>query len=233
MEKLEYLGTRTERERWFRSIAHLLASPSLLEAEAWGLQFGKKWIDDDLARGNANRFLSFIKSQYPDLTAIDHMILSHPHRDHVELLPDIIAAYEVRNFWDSGAVNEICGYRAFIQAISDEPQAVYHSALFDFGSHPVSFPARDCYGQSLPAANITLPYGSRISRRNEHGGGLNPKIAPGGMIRKITVMITGHYKRPEEPRLSDGHEIVISRPDRVAVNQKNLIPKTPFLRTRR
>lgn len=118
--------------------------------------------NDDFARGSANRFLSFLKSQYPDLTVIDHMILSHPHRDHVELLPDVIAAYQVRNFWDSGAVNDICGYRAFIQAISDEPQAVYHSALFDFGSHPVSFTAGACYGQTLPAANIPLPYGSRI-----------------------------------------------------------------------
>ena len=66
--------------------------------------------NDDFARGSANRFLSFLKSQYPDLTVIDHMILSHPHRDHVELLPDVIAAYQVRNFWDSGAVNDICGY---------------------------------------------------------------------------------------------------------------------------
>jgi hypothetical protein len=72
-----------------------------------------------------------------------------------------------------------------------------------------------------------------MSRRNEHGGGLNPKIAPSGMNRKITVMITGHCKRREEPLLSVGHEIVISRPDRVAVNQTNLIPKTPFLKTRR
>jgi len=53
----------------------------------------------DFARASANRFLSFLKSRYPDLTVIDHMILSHPHRDHVELLPDVIAAYQVRNFW--------------------------------------------------------------------------------------------------------------------------------------
>jgi len=121
--------------------------------------------NDDLARGTANRLLAFLRSQHSDLTTIDHMILSHPHRDHVELLPDVVAAYQVRNFWDSGAINDICGYRAFIQSIADEPQAVYHSALFDFGDHPVSFPAHNCYGQALAAKSIALRYGSRIDHQ--------------------------------------------------------------------
>jgi beta-lactamase superfamily II metal-dependent hydrolase len=119
--------------------------------------------NDDLARGESNRFLSFLRSQHPDLQTIDHLILSHPHRDHVELLPDIIANYQVRHFWDSGAVNDICGYRAFIEAISQEAQAVYHSALFNFGNHPVNFAAKTCYGQDLLAANISLPHGSKIN----------------------------------------------------------------------
>jgi len=119
--------------------------------------------NDDLARGDSNRFLSFLRSQHSDLQMIDHLILSHPHRDHVELLPDLIVTYQVRHFWDSGAVNDICGYRAFIQAISQKAQAVYNSALFNFGNHPITFAAKTCYGQYLPAANISLPHGSKIN----------------------------------------------------------------------
>ena len=119
--------------------------------------------NDDLARGDKNRFLSFLRSQHADLEIIDHLILSHPHTDHVELLPDLIANYKVKHFWDSGAVNNICGYRAFIQAISEKPQSSYHSALFNFGNHPVSFTAKECYGKELPAVNISLAHGSKIN----------------------------------------------------------------------
>jgi Predicted hydrolase (metallo-beta-lactamase superfamily) len=116
--------------------------------------------NDDRALGDGNRFLAFLKSQHADLTTIHHLILSHPHQDHVLLLPDIIARYQVRDIWDSGAVNDICGYRMFIQAVSEKPQAVYHSALFSFGSHPVSF-TTDC-NQGLASTTINLVHGSRI-----------------------------------------------------------------------
>jgi len=48
--------------------------------------------NDDTARGNQNRILAYLKSVRPDLTTLDHVILSHPHKDHVELLPDVLAA---------------------------------------------------------------------------------------------------------------------------------------------
>ena len=77
--------------------------------------------NDDLARGAGNRMLAFLKVAAPALTTIDELILSHPHRDHVELLPDLFAAYQVRQVWDSGRVNDICGYRAFLTAVRDAP----------------------------------------------------------------------------------------------------------------
>jgi len=55
--------------------------------------------NDDLARGPGNRMLAYMKDVVPTLTIIDHVILSHPHRDHVELLPDLFAAYQVRQVW--------------------------------------------------------------------------------------------------------------------------------------
>ena len=45
--------------------------------------------NDDLARGAGNRMLAYIKAVAPALTTIDELILSHPHRDHVELLADL------------------------------------------------------------------------------------------------------------------------------------------------
>ena len=85
--------------------------------------------NDDLARGPDNRMLAFIRAAVPTLTIIDKLILSHPHSDHVELLPDLFAAYEIREVWDSGRVNDICGYRAFLTAVRDEPGVKYHNAL--------------------------------------------------------------------------------------------------------
>ena len=63
--------------------------------------------NDDLARGPNNRMLAFMQTAAPTLTTIDHMILSHPHRDHVELLRTSLATYSVRQVWDSGRVNDI------------------------------------------------------------------------------------------------------------------------------
>jgi competence protein ComEC len=91
------------------------------------------------------------------------MILSHPHRDHVELLPDLFDEYEVRHVWDSGRVNDICGYRAFLTAVRDEAGVEYHNALQDFGSRGYKFAPKKCYGASLPEETLQLEHGSRIS----------------------------------------------------------------------
>ena len=40
--------------------------------------------NDDLARGPANRMLAYLRTVAPMLTTINYLILSHPHRDHVE-----------------------------------------------------------------------------------------------------------------------------------------------------
>ena len=53
--------------------------------------------NDDIARGDSNRFLAYLHKVFPDLREVNHLILSHPHRDHVELLPDVVAAYQIDN----------------------------------------------------------------------------------------------------------------------------------------
>jgi beta-lactamase superfamily II metal-dependent hydrolase len=119
--------------------------------------------NDDLARGPANRMLAYIRAVAPTLTKIDELVLSHPHRDHVELLPDLFAAYQVNEVWDSGRVNDICGYRAFLGSIRDEPGVRYHNALQDFGTQGFSFAAETCYDRALPAEVIQLTLSSRIT----------------------------------------------------------------------
>lgn len=118
--------------------------------------------NDDLARGPNNRMLAYVKAVAPTVTTINVLVLSHPHRDHVELLPDLFASYPIQQVWDSGRVNPICGYRAFLTAVRDEPGLQYHNALQAFGSRDYAFPVHTCYGESLPAAPIRLTHSSRI-----------------------------------------------------------------------
>jgi beta-lactamase superfamily II metal-dependent hydrolase len=121
--------------------------------------------NDDRRLGENNRMLAYMRAVAPELEDIDHIILSHPHQDHVVLLPDIFGHYQVRRVWDSGRLWDICGYRAFITAVRDEPDVVYHSASQDFGIREFPFTAANCYGRALQSESIAIPHGHRI---NEH-----------------------------------------------------------------
>jgi beta-lactamase superfamily II metal-dependent hydrolase len=100
--------------------------------------------NDDLALGDKNRMLAYIRAVAPGLTTINHVILSHPHRDHVQLMADLFSAFQVNEVWDSGALNPICAYRAFLAAVRDEPGAQYHTAAQNFGTQDLTFTNADC-----------------------------------------------------------------------------------------
>lgn len=114
--------------------------------------------NDDLALRERNRVLAYLQQALPDLARLDHVVLSHPHRDHVELLADVFDAYEVADVWNSGAFNDICGYRALLRAIAKEPGVRYHTALMNYGDETVELAER-C---RLPAETVTLAHGARI-----------------------------------------------------------------------
>ncbi len=120
--------------------------------------------NDDTARGPQNRVTAYLHRVRPALTHIDHVILSHPHRDHVELLPDVLAGYDINNVWDSGRTNPICGYRAFLQQIQDR-HIPYHDAAEESGDHVVSLDEQVCYGAHLPAGVIRIPHATPIVLR--------------------------------------------------------------------
>lgn len=122
--------------------------------------------NDDLARGDNNRLLAFLRAAYPNLTRLDHVILSHPHRDHVELLPDVMAAYTIGNVWDAGAINDICGYRAFIDAVVTR-NLTYHNAHYNLGTHALHFPkdTGSCYGQPRTERDVAVRHGHDIDEQ--------------------------------------------------------------------
>ena len=162
-------------KRWTRVVADAVSSSFTIDVVDVGTGLGilvrgpdftlvyDAGSNDDLARGDRNRFLAYLRAVAPALTTIDHVILSHPHRDHVELLSDLFQHYQVRHVWDSGAVNPICGYRAFLTAVRDEPGVAYHSAVQDFGTRTVPSDSKQCYGQALPAETLQFSHASRIS----------------------------------------------------------------------
>ncbi len=118
--------------------------------------------NDDLARGDKNRLVAYLKGLTPAPVAIDHLIVSHPHRDHVELLPDVLRQFTVREVWDSGGFNDICGYRHLIEAIAAVPSINYHTPNQHFGDRQFSLSAKTCYGDDDRARTITLRHASRI-----------------------------------------------------------------------
>ena len=118
--------------------------------------------NDDQATGVSNRMLAYMKLVAPMLTTLDHVILSHPHTDHVELMADLFATYDVKQVWDSRRINDVCGYRKFITAVHDKPGVQYHNALQDFGTRDYAFGPKLCDAQ-LPATTVTLNLSSRIT----------------------------------------------------------------------
>jgi competence protein ComEC len=125
---------------------------------------------DDLAMGAANRIAAYIRAVRPGLAKIDHLILSHPHKDHLQLLPDIFDQFAVSHVWDSGAVNKTLGYCRFLAKVEAEPAVQYHNALATGGVHEVQFSNTKCKSQirikqaaQMTANSVPLGNGARMT----------------------------------------------------------------------
>jgi beta-lactamase superfamily II metal-dependent hydrolase len=138
---------------------------------------------DDSALGRNDRFVAFLTAIAPDLEDIDTVVLSHPHRGHAEFLADVFARYRVRSVLDSGAINPICGYHTFIDAVAREPGVAYRSARNVTGSRAIKFgTSRQCEGRELPkeifvdhgdllTSERTISLGKEASLRVLHADG--------------------------------------------------------------
>jgi beta-lactamase superfamily II metal-dependent hydrolase len=119
--------------------------------------------NDDMGRGDNNRTLAYLDTLQPPIEKLSHVILSHPHRDHVELLPDVITRFKPSDVWNSGAYNDICGYRNFLFAIAAAPTIRYHTATQDEGKDTIDMTPKNCYGEKQSQRTLTLHYSSKIT----------------------------------------------------------------------
>jgi len=182
--------------------------------------------NDDGARQPNNRVLAYLRAVRPDLAAIDHLILSHPHEDHDAMIDDVLAAYRVANVWDSGAFNPACAYHAFLDAVAAEPNVIYHDALGSGGSHEASFPAstRRCHGAVRTAA-VSVPRGSAIAPGAAIALGTNARMvilhangnAPARHLNDASVVV----------RLDLGTRHILLMGDAEAENGRRNPPETP------
>ena len=95
--------------------------------------------NDDSRGGANNRVLAYLAKVRPELEVIDHVVLSHAHKDHLELLPDIFDRFSVRHLWDSGRLYDSCGYRRLLLRAAAEPGLQYHTGLGGPGSQRFRF----------------------------------------------------------------------------------------------
>lgn len=101
---------------------------------------------DDLHHGDENRVVAYIKAARPGLMKLDHVILSHPHKDHLQLMPEVFEQFEVKDVWESGRVNKTDGYCHFLKAAMAEPGARYHDAIASNTTRSVTFTGSGCNG---------------------------------------------------------------------------------------
>jgi competence protein ComEC len=94
--------------------------------------------NDDTADGDKNRFVAYLKAVRPDLKQIDHVVIGHPHPDHVSLLGDVLSRFDVKEVWDSGISSAECTYQQIIKTIK-ERNITYHSAMQGPGDRRVNF----------------------------------------------------------------------------------------------
>jgi len=85
--------------------------------------------------------------------AIDHVVLSHPHLDHASALDLVVHCFDVKDFWDSGRVNETVFYRELIAGIAKSAITQYHTAA--------SVPAD--HQASIKGLAIVVPHWQRFS----------------------------------------------------------------------
>jgi competence protein ComEC len=125
---------------------------------------------DDLQYGDDNRVVAYIAAAAPNLTRIDHVILSHPHKDHLQLMPDVFRRYAVGHVWESGRVNKTDGYCQFLKAAMNEPGVQYHDAIAANATRSVTFSGSGCngtvtvrQGAMMDAVPVPLGAGARMN----------------------------------------------------------------------
>ncbi len=61
--------------------------------------------------------------------AIDHIFLSHVHKDHGNMLDEVLQCFSVSNVWDTAIHNEQSFYKNFIKKVAQEEETIFHTAV--------------------------------------------------------------------------------------------------------
>jgi competence protein ComEC len=180
---------------------------------------------DDLAMGADNRVIAYIMAVRPSTQTIDHLVLSHPHKDHLELLPDIFDRFSVRHVWDSGRVNKTRGYCRFLKKVEAEEGVQYHNAIATGGTYSATFTSSGCKGtvmipqaaQMSPApvalgngAKMTMLYRDASPHADPNGNSVVVRLDLGG--KRILLMGDaegGNREPPSMPPQNDSIEAVL------------------------
>lgn len=177
---------------------------------------------EDLAGRKKNRVSAFLEDRHSDVETIDHVVLSHPHRDHVNLMADVFGQYSVLNVWEPGIVHQTCPYRAFIDAVSREPAVSYRSGAHDAGVRTFAFDAVECGGRKLPAVPVPVTHGPRLE------AGLEVELGEGVSMKFLYVNAKDHddpNKNSLVVRIDVGGKRILLTGDTVAGKREH--PSSP------
>lgn len=81
--------------------------------------------NDDRGVEESNRVLAYLGLSLAE-PRLDHVFVSHPHRDHIGLLPDVLTRYEVANYWDSGLVVDTDVYKNLMTTLEGSSAVTHH-----------------------------------------------------------------------------------------------------------
>lgn len=164
---------------------------------------------DDSAGGARNRFIAYLRKVRPDLTTIDHVIASHPHEDHLSMMPALLQAYTVRHVWEPGRFFPTCVYRYFLEAVAGSA-ATYHEVEEGTGVKRIDYGV-NCQragatvllarGATIDASPVALGRGARMTflhrDASEHDDPNGNSLVVRLDLGAVRVLLTGDAEAGE------------------------------------